>query len=214
MKRALSISLAAGLAVAAGAQNFNIDVENTASMGGGLPTAAFGGAGLAGMWNPLNAGSTQNNLFDILNNPTAASVTIDGFVFAAPNNQGYAGDDLLMMGDIADGPTSITMNGLVDGMYNVIVYAQAPDSTTFLTDVTIGGVTQTVGGTWGGTYSQGNTHSMHTVNVVGGTFTATISVNSGFASVNGMQVSVVPEPATFVALGLGLAGLALARRRK
>ena len=169
---------------------------------------------MAGNWHPIGLGMTSN-LINTSNVATGVSVDVTALGVLSNNAQGYAGDDLLLMGDIADGPSLITFTGLADGPYDVWVYAQAPDSATFFTDVTINGNTQTVGGAWGGTYVQGNTHSFHTgVVVAGGTMSITLAVNSGFASLNGLQIAPVPEPATFVALGIGALGLLVIRRKR
>ncbi|MDP9179554.1 MAG: PEP-CTERM sorting domain-containing protein, partial [Gemmatimonadota bacterium] len=40
------------------------------------------------------------------------------------------------------------------------------------------------------------------------------SFNTANAVANGTVLSIVPEPGTFIAIGIGLAGLALARRRR
>jgi hypothetical protein len=214
MRLITTIGALAAIASIAGAQAFNLDFEDTAGVGGGLPSSAFGAAGMAGNWHPIGLGMT-NNLINTSNVATGVSVDVTALGMLSNNTQGYAGDDLLLMGDIADGPSLITFTGLADGPYDVWVYAQAPDSATFFTDVTINGNTQTVGGAWGGTYVQGNTHSFHTgVVVAGGTMSITLAVNSGFASLNGLQIAPVPEPATFVALGIGALGLLVIRRKR
>jgi hypothetical protein len=202
------------LASIAGAQAFNLDFEDPAGLAAGVPSSGFGAAGMAGTWFAIGNGMT-NNLVNTSNVATGVSIDVTALGFLSNNTQAYAGDDLFLMGDIADGPSLITFTGLADGPYDVWVYAQAPDSTTFLTDVTINGSTQTVGGTWGGTYVQGNTHSFHSgVVVAGGTMSITMAVNSGFASLNGLQIAPVPEPATFVALGMGALGIFVIRRKR
>lgn len=124
------------------------------------------------------------------------------------------------MGDVLDmGSTggTLTFNGLADGLYDVIVYAQAPDSATFFTDVTVAGITQSVGGAWGGTYVVANTHSFHSnVSVVGGTLAIGIATSPGgtFNSVNGIQIAAVPEPGTIAAFAIGGLTLLALRRRK
>jgi hypothetical protein len=40
------------------------------------------------------------------------------------------------------------------------------------------------------------------------------SFNVPGAVVDGMVLSIVPEPGTFIAIGIGLLGLAISRRRK
>ena len=214
MKLVTSIGAMAVIASIAGAQSFNLDFDDPAGLAAGVPTSGFGAAGMAGTWFAIGNGITSN-LVNTSNVATGVSIDVTALGFLSNNTQAYAGDDLLLMGDISDGPSLITFSGLADGPYDVWVYAQAPDSATFLTDVTINGNTQTVGGVWGGTYAQGNTHSFHSgVVVAGGTMTITMAVNSGFASLNGLQIAPVPEPATFVGLAIGAFGLLVLRRRR
>lgn len=214
MKFVTTLGALAAIASIASAQNFNLDFEDPAGLAAGVPTSGFGAAGGTGTWFAIGGGITSN-LVNTSNVATGASVDVTALGVLSNNTQVYAGDDLLLMGDIADGPSLITFSGLVDGVYDVWVYAQAPDSATFLTDVTIGGNTQTVGGTWAGTYVQGTTHSFHTgVVVTGGTMSITMAVNSGFASLNGLQIAAVPEPTTLVGLAVGALGLLLIRRKR
>lgn len=214
MKHTLVLSAFAAITSIGGAQSINIDFEDPAGVAAGVPSNTFGAAGNAGAWNAATLG-LNGPLFDINGVFGSASVDITATAVLSNNAQNYAGDDLLLMGDIADGPSLVTFAGLANGPYDVWVYAQAPDSATFLTDVTIGGVTQTVGGAWGGTYVVGNTHSFHNgVNVTDGTLTITMATNTGFASLNGIQIAVVPEPATIAAFGIGALTLLALRRRR
>lgn len=211
MKNNLLIALSAFLVAGADAQSINLDIDADFGMtGASPPSATFGAAGLPGFWNR----HVKPALYDLQGNVTTASFSYSGGVMFTYNLlQGYTGDDELLMADILDDTNTLTFTGLVDGTYDVYTYAQAPDSTALLTDVTIDGITQTVGGAWLGTYIQGNTHAFHTVDVVGGMLSIGIAVNVGFSSVNGVQLVLVPEPATIAALGLGLASLLAARRR-
>lgn len=203
-----------GAAAFGSAQSFNIDFDGApGTVGAGVPAATFGGAGgasWAGTWISVAAGASSFSLGG------TATITDTGLSFAS-NNQLYSGDDLALMGDISD-PTpagTTTFNGLANGLYDVIVYSQAPDSAADVTAVTIGSNTQNVGGAWGGSYVLGNTHALFTnVNVTGGTLTISTAVVTGFSSVNGIQLhqQAVPEPSSLIALGLG--GLAVLRFRR
>lgn len=218
MKKLGLLAASAAFASLAGAQSFNIDYDASGGTFFGAPPNTFGAAGAAGWWNTISGSGVSGPLFDLVNNGTGVTLsTSNGSTFGF-NAQGYTGNDELLMGDVLDmGGTggTITFNGLSNGQYNVWVYAQAPDSPTFLTDVTILGNTQTVGGTWGFNYAVGNTHSFHgNVNVAGGTLAISIATNSGFNSVNGIQIAAVPEPGTVAAFAIGGLTLLALRRRK
>src|SRR6202008_4056147 len=100
-----------------------------------------------------------------------------GFVF---DNPGTAGDDGKLMDDAHDGALTLTFAGLLNGDYDVYTYAWAPDSGTFLTNVSVVGSPnpmQAIGGSWPGGFAQGVTHAKHRVSVTNGTLLVDCSVS-------------------------------------
>lgn len=200
------------------AQNFNVDFNNTTGAGAGLPatgyTAAAGPELATTPWIGLNGAVGPQAMGGGVTLTWSSSIGLFGF--AAP---GLTGNDALLMNDILDLGSSTTnvrtatIAGLVNGLYEVYVYAWAPDSAAFLTAVNIAGQgAENIGGAWGGgAFIEGVTHAKKTVNVTNGTLSYTVVAASGFGSVNGFQLHLVPSPAG-VAL-LGLAGLVSRRRR-
>lgn len=209
MKIIILLALGVSAACVAGAQAFNVDFDGNI-IGVGVPASSFGGAGQVGGWNAAPIGATVT-LYDIAYNNTTVQLSSTGFDYFS-NKQGYTGNDLLLMADVIDGGTGFSFRYLADGLYNVTVYAQAPDDETYLTDVIVGGATQTVGGAWSGNYVLGNTHA-YFVNVLvkEGILNVGVAKNTGFTSLNGVQITPVPEQETLTALAIGLALLSVLR---
>ncbi|MAF66993.1 MAG: hypothetical protein CMJ84_15220 [Planctomycetes bacterium] len=183
------------------AQDFNLDVGDTFSVGNPAATYAAG-AGQAGFWNPISGGPPyQFTLFDL--NQQATTVTTDcqgtgggGDYFF--DNGATAGDDQALLDDLQDiggagGVYTWTFGGLADGFYDIYTYSWAPDNPSYITNITGGdlGDTQAVGGVaWTGTHTQGGTYARHCVTVSGGSLVHIEIANpgSGFASCNGFQI--------------------------
>jgi hypothetical protein len=218
----LGIAAVAISATTAMGQSFNIDFGNTAP-GAGSPAASYGAAaGQVGTWQTIAsvvAGGAGVTLNDLTGAPTLAklvSATANpSFGF---NNAGTSGNDQLLMDDILDlggaGSTdTFTITNLTNGTYDVYTYAMAPDSNTFITSVNVNATgAQNVGGAWVPGFSQGVTHAKHTVTITNGTITINTATVTGFSSLNGLQIVLVPAPGS-IAL-LGLAGLCGPRRRR
>jgi len=164
---------------------FNIDLNSTF----GTPTNAYGAAAAqTGTWNSLtSAGPTL--LQDTAGSATAVNATANQFFNFSFNNVGTAGDDEALMDDCADGARTWTFAGLANGNYDVYTYAWAPDSATFLTNVSVNGsAAQTVGGAWPGAHALGVTYAKHTVTIAAGAILVDLTISSGFASTNGFQI--------------------------
>jgi len=216
----------------AAAQSFNIDVGDDPGGGlFGLPASTFGAAAAQpGFWNGLTDGAAGVNvppptsvlwyvgtLSDLTGTPT--SVTTSCQMNATSNsvgdfetdNPGTSGDDQALMDDCADvgappATATWTISGLQNGVYDVYCYAWAPDNSSFITRVNLGGNQQTSGGPWPGGYVLGTTHTRHTTTVTTGTITITISTVSGFGSCNGIQLKQAPgTPVTSFCSGDGTA---------
>ncbi|HJP01808.1 MAG TPA: hypothetical protein QF764_08595 [Planctomycetota bacterium] len=204
MKITHCLSLSAAcllLAGSANAQNFNIDVGDTFSVG--HPTSAYGaGAHQSGFWNPVSGGMPyQFTLLDL--NQQATTVTTDcqnmggsGDYFF--NNGATSGDDEALLDDLEDvggvgGVSTWTFAGLADGFYDIYTYSWAPDNPSYIANITGGDIndTQAVGNfAWNGTHQQGGSYALHCVTVSGGSLVQIEIANSGagFASCNGFQI--------------------------
>ena len=223
MKKLGLIAGAALCASIAGAQSFNVDLDGTGGVWSGPPSSTYGAAGgamWAGTWNALpDVGG--NGLTDTSGAVTGVNVGIvGGFGIFGFNNAGTVGDDELLLDDYKDvggtgGAANVTFTNLANGPYDVIVYAWAPDSGAFISNVVLNGNGQAVGGVWGGGFAQGVTHAMFSnVNVAGGTLSFDVLTFSGFGTINGFQIRAVPEPGTIAAFAIGGLTLLALRRRK
>ena len=216
------------------AQSMNVDLDITSSpptLGGGAPSNAFGAAsGQTGAWNSIPTTAGPVALFDLAGSATSAtlsipasSTTITTLGFNNPNN---TGDFRLLMNDaqqigtvLQGGTRSYTFAGLVDGPYSVYTYGSPPQPGNpgeLFVDIpgSTQGVLSTTGAHAADTFALGTTHVVHTLNVVGGTFTIRMSDIAGSPSayVNGFQLILVPEPEIAGALVM-LVPVILRRRR-
>jgi hypothetical protein len=213
-----------GLFVASSAfgQSHNIDFNQTVGAGAGVPAVTYGAAAAQpGSWQPIGsvAANAPIALSGLNGLPSGASFTsltanpIFGF-----NNVGTTGDNELLMDDGLDmggtGATdTFTFTNLQNGTYDLYVYAWAPDSATFITTVNQGGNPVPVGGAWGGGLSAGVTHAVFSGVVVNaGTLQFTTATTSGFSTLNGIQLVLIPSPGALAMLGV--AGLVGSRRRR
>jgi hypothetical protein len=215
----ISLLLAAMLLCAASlrAQSFNVDVGEDLTLGSfGTPSNNYpGAAGQTGFWNGLTDGVAGQgtpptgagtpwwvaNLSDLNGAPTNVSVravmagnSVGDLAF---DNFGTFGGHQALYDDVGDVGNTIsqalwTIQGLQSGNYEVYVYAFAPDSSAFVTRVSVADTTsadpQTAGGPWPGGHVLGTTYTRHTVPCATGTITITVTTVAGFGSVNGFQL--------------------------
>ena len=206
MKAIRMAVVAGGLFVASSAfgQSHNIDFNVTVGAGAGVPAVTYGAAAAQpGTWQPIGAvGANVPVALSGLNGlPSGASFTsLTANPTFAFNNAGTAGDNELLLDDVLDlggaGATdTFTFTNLQNGTYDMYVYAWAPDSATFITTVNHGGNPVPVGGAWGGGLQAGITHAVFSGVVVNaGTLSFTTSTTSGFSSLNGIQLVLIPSP--------------------
>ncbi len=148
-------------------QGFNLD----AGARFGEPDASWGAAaGQPGRWMPL-AFSAENpvTLQGLEGQPTTIRVTANlPFGPASFAHDGPSGDDEKLLEDYLDlhsTPGTFDFSGVPAGDYVVYTYAWGPDDDRYRTQVTIGDVTQQVGGPWPGGLAEGVTHARHKVTV-------------------------------------------------
>lgn len=220
---------AIALGVGAYAQSFNVDVDNPFAppeLGGGAPSAQFGAAAhQTGQWNLVDVGGRGPQYLNMLDG-VLSSVLLTGPLggggvgFNNPNNSGDFGLLMNDWRDVGGGNDQIwTISGLANGRYNVFTYAATPSSLVRTTSITVWTPqylqTKTVTNLYAfGEFAEGKTHSVHEFNVTDGTFNFRFEVSSLSQYFNGMQIVAVPEPATLAIWGIGLASLALRRKRQ
>ena len=123
--------------------------------------------------------------------------SIGNFYF---DNPATSGDDAKLLDDCQDVgnggvPSTLTWTfaGLMNGCYDVYVYAWAPDNATcvtFVEDPSSPGVGTVVGGNYTGTLVQGAQYAVYPVQVTTGMLMITVTSNgatANFGSVNGFQ---------------------------
>lgn len=210
------IALAVVATVTVQAQNFNIDLGGTVA-----PGSSYGAAkGQTGHWHNVTdiLGGTSGPIMDITGAATGVTLdTTSGMFSFTFNNASTSGDDENLLDDQFDlgvqgSSHTFSINGLASGPYNVFIYAWASDSDLSIITTTINGNSQQTGGAYTGLVA-GVTHGVWlNVNAVGGTISFSTFNDAGFGSLNGIQLSQVPEPATMAVLGLG--ALAAIRRKR
>jgi hypothetical protein len=200
-------------ATTASAQSFNLDSDtgvagNTAM---GAPSATFGGAAAQpGTWNVISGITTLSiPLLKLDGSASGATFTRQsaaGGNFAFDNTN-TSGDFQLLLDDGYDlsalptGFVTFTFSGLQNGTYDVYTYAVAPDFPPDITTVRIGTDTSTAqdcGGTIPvGSFTQGVTHTKHTVVVTNGTIEiqADGKTAADFGTINGIQLKLIPAVA-------------------
>ncbi len=202
----LWIALVLSLDSSALAQSFNVDVGANTTFG--VPSASYGAAaGSPGIWNGFSATTIGSApLVDLAGAPSAVTLSIVGgqgdFQF---DNPATTGDDQALMDDTGDlnlasggfDTATYTFLGLANGRYRVYVYAWAPDTPAFTTDVLARGgepCVETCGGQgWTGTHVEGATYVVQDVVVSTGALSVDLATNLGWGSCNGIQLVKRPS---------------------
>ncbi len=190
---ATTVAVALLCPIAAG-QSINVDHGSAA----GGPSAGYGAAGLAGTWNVVTAApGVPQALVNLMGDPTAATIRHN---FGAPlffNDDATSGDEERLfddgLGDMGDVMATVTLEGLLQGTYVVIIYAWTPtlpaDSSLVMLNQELAPLLL-AGGPWPGGLEEGVTHVTAEVGVTDGTMT--IGVVGGYwgasGFLNGLQL--------------------------
>ncbi len=197
------VLLASLCASAARGQSLNI-----AFGAGSPPTDLYGAAGLAGRWNEVGVLPAYQRapLVDLAGAPIAAQiymVAATATLHASP--AGLSGDDAALMDNMLLGHNDPTdecfwIENLVDGDYEVLMYAMTPNDSTLMTRVRVDNGTPGptyVGGGWPGHQAAGITYQRFTVASFGGL----VAFHAGLAGayvqsgVNGVQFRLISPAA-------------------
>jgi hypothetical protein len=220
------------VATRAGAQSYNVDIDQTGSnpaLGQGVPSSAFGAAASQpGAWNSFVATAAAAPLVDLSGAPTGATVQVTATSTTIQvlgfNNPDQTGDFALLLNDgsqigttLQGGTRTYTFSGLSNGPYSVVTYTARPGKFDghLLVDIPGSNEGQLVasGIPTANTFTPGVSHVVHTLNVTGGGFEINLTDVAGAPAgyVDGFQLTLIPEP-TMLGAVLSLT-LPLARRR-
>jgi hypothetical protein len=213
----LLVAVIAGLA---SAQSFNIDMD-TPGLGGGVPSSGFGGAaGTPGLWNKIHgAGFGTHFLKGLDGNLTSARIVgPEGGSGGGTNIPINTGNYALLLNDgrtvgVIGDPLSFHFDGLQNGQYRVYTYAvpinlpwTAGRTRVEILEASQASVQYSLGPMPGNQLIQGITHTVHDALVTSNELHVVMESlephdNTWF---NGMQISYIPEPATFVSVSIGV----------
>ncbi len=182
---------------AAHAQSLNIDFGSTVS----APSAAYGAAGPAGAWSAIGVlpPGQRAPLVGLDGASVAAQIyMIGGTSLIGSNDPGTVGDDGALVDDMLIGfnnpvDVCIWVENLVNGPYEVLIYALTPNNPSLLHRVRVDFATPDatmIGGAWPGSHVEGVTFERFTVAVTDGK----IGLHSGLpggnieSGINGIQI--------------------------
>lgn len=170
----------------ASAQGVNVDFGSS----GSPPASVYGGAGAQpGYWNRVASVGTFETLLDLAGGLTPVTLRASATGFYSFDNPATIGDDERLLDRFLDGPAAVTLRGLAPGRYDLFVYAWAPDSPQWFTEVTVVGALdppQRCGGAWSGAHVLGASFTRHAVVV--GASTQEVEVLFFGSTCNGLQV--------------------------
>lgn len=214
-------------------QSFNVDIDSPASpptLGGGVPSSLFpAAAAQPGVWNSVPGTSGPIPLVGLNGLGTTATIAITasstGVGTTAFNNPSNTGDFALLFNDGSQigttaqgGSRTYQFSGLLNGAYAVYTYGAHPTGNNAELHVDVIGSNEgllTVSGALiPNTFTLGNSHVVHTLNVATGSLSIRMTDTAGSpaAYVSGFQLVLIPAPGAVSALALG--GILAARRRR
>jgi len=197
---ALLVTTLLASACPATAQRINLDIGRANSE----PSPVYGGAvAQPGVWNRMTvtAGTALKDLNGAATSAHVSSSVQHHFDLGFDNPLTF-GDDELLLDAGHDGAMTLNFVGLNNGEYRVITYAFPPDQPLlYFTDVSVPGSpdpTQAVGGAdWTGAHVLGDTYALHRKFVSDGTLSIVCTINTLYATVNGVQLEPVPPLSSY-----------------
>lgn len=210
MFRAPALLGAITIAASAQAQSMNIDFGTATP----IPSSSYGGAaGSVGVWS-VYGGGAASGLLDLSGNATGVSISGSGGFASDFMDPLTTGDDDALMDDFLAIPffETFTVSGIAAGTYDVYVTTWTFGPLSSGIDVNGLGM-QVIGGVWTGGFTQGVTHSLHTVTLASAQNLVidVSSIDGALGVISGVQIVQVPAPGAVALLG---AGVFVGRRRR